>query len=231
MLNRTKKQKLIHSEVDLNHNYSLKDGIELLKKFSSSNFDETFDVAFRLGVDPRHADQMVKGVCDLPHGLGKTVRIAVFARSPLAEKAKEAGADIVGAEDLMNEILAGKIDFDRCVATPDMMPIVGRLGKVLGPRGLMPNPKTGTVTPNIVDAITKIKAGSVEFKCDKTGIVHAGLGKISFETEKLVDNFLAFLKNLLKSKPSGAKGNFLLKTSLSSTQGIGIGVDVKEFLS
>lgn len=231
MVKFTKKQKLIQKEVDCEKTYGLKDAIDLIKKFTSKQFDESFDVAFRLGVDPRHADQMVKGVCNLPHGLGKSVRVAVFARSPLAEKAKEAGADIVGAEDLMNEVLAGKIDFDRCVATPDMMPIVGRLGKVLGPRNLMPNPKTGTVTPNVAEAIEQIKAGSVEYKCDKTGIVHAGIGKMSFDTPKLADNFVAFLKNIVKAKPSGAKGNYLLKTSLSSTQGVGVNIDIKEFLS
>jgi large subunit ribosomal protein L1 len=227
----SKKWQKINSEVDFLKTYSVQDAVEILKKYVSPRFDESLDFSVRLGVDPRHADQMVKGVCNLPHGLGKTVRVAVFARGKLAEDAKEAGADIVGAEDLMKEILDGKIDFDRCIASPDMMPIVGRLGKVLGPRNLMPNPKTGTVTTDIKRAVEEVKAGSVEFKCEKAGIVHAGLGKISFSSEKLVENISSFVSSIVKAKPTGAKGNYIIKTTLSTTQGIGLTVDVKEFLS
>lgn len=227
----TKKQKAVREQVDFEKTYSVAEAIETLKKITSKKFDESLDFAVRLGVDPRHADQMVKGVCQLPNGLGKTVRVAVFARGALAQQAKEAGADIVGAEDLMNEVLAGKINFDRCIASPDMMPIVGRLGKILGPRNLMPNPKTGTVTTDIKKAVEEVKAGSVEFKCEKAGIVHAGLGKISFDTEKLVQNVSAFVGSIVKAKPTGAKGTYVLKTTLSTTQGVGLTVDVKEFLS
>lgn len=231
MANLSKKWKKINSEVDFSKTYSVQDAVEILKQYVSPKFDESLDFSIRLGVDPRHADQMVKGVCNLPNGLGKTVRVAVFARGKLAEDAQAAGADIVGAEDLMKEILDGKINFDRCIASPDMMPIVGRLGKVLGPRNLMPNPKTGTVTTEIKKAVEEVKAGSVEFKCEKAGIVHAGLGKISFSTEKLVENVSAFVAAVMKAKPTGAKGNYVLKTSLSTTQGIGLTVDVKEFLA
>lgn len=230
MANLSKKWKKINSEVDFSKTYSVQDAIEILKKYVSPKFDESLDFSIRLGVDPRHADQMVKGVCNLPNGLGKTVRVAVFARGKLAEEAQAAGADIVGAEDLMKEILDGKINFDRCIASPDMMPIVGRLGKVLGPRNLMPNPKTGTVTTEIKKAVEEVKAGSVEFKCEKAGIVHAGLGKISFSTEKLVENISAFITAVMKAKPTGAKGNYVLKTNLSTTQGIGLTVDIREFL-
>jgi len=227
----TKKQKAIREKIDFSKTYSVSEAIEALKTIASKKFDESLDFSVRLGVDPRHADQMVKGVCQLPNGLGKTVRVAVFARGALAQQAKEAGADIVGAEDLMNEILAGKIDFDRCIASPDMMPVVGRLGKILGPRNLMPNPKTGTVTTDIKKAVEEVKAGSVEFKCEKAGIVHAGLGKISFATDKLVENVSAFLSSVVKSKPTGAKGTYVLKTTLSTTQGVGLTVDVREFLA
>ena len=227
----SKKWKKINDEVDFNKTYSVQDAVDILKKYVSSSFDESLDLAVRLGVDPRHADQMVKGVCQLPNGLGKSVKVAVFARGKLAEDAKSAGADIVGAEDLMKEVLDGNIEFDRCIASPDMMPIVGRLGKVLGPRGLMPNPKTGTVTTDIKKAVEEVKAGAVEFKCEKAGIVHVGLGKISFSTDKLVENVSAFIASVMKAKPSGAKGNYVIKTSLSTTQGLGLNVDIKEFLA
>lgn len=227
----TKKWKKITDEVDFSKVYSVKEAINALKPHISKNFDESLDIAVRLGVDPRHADQMVKGTCKLPNGLGKTIRVAVFARGALAEQAKEAGADIIGAENLMQDILDGKIEFDRLIASPDMMSVVGRLGKVLGPRGLMPNPKTGTVTTNIKQTVEEIKAGSVEYKCDKTGIVHVGLGKMSFDTDKLFENVSAFIKSLMKAKPSGAKGNYVLGTSISSTQGFGVKVTIKEFLS
>lgn len=227
----SKKRRKINTEVDFSKVYAPNEAIDLMKKYVSPNYSESFDIAVRLGVDPRHADQMVKGVCNLPNGLGKNVRVAVFAKGKLAEDAQEAGADIVGAEDLMKEIMDGKINFDRCIASPDMMPIVGRLGKVLGPRGLMPNPKTGTVTTEIKKTVEEVKSGSVEFKCEKAGIVHACLGKISFETEKLVENLKSFVDALIKSKPTGAKGNYILKTSLSTTQGIGLNIDIKEYLS
>lgn len=227
----SKKWKKINSEIDFNKIYTPEQAIDLVKQYVSKKFDESLDVAINLGVDPKHADQMVKGVCNLPNGLGKIVKVAVFAKGKYADEATSAGADIVGAEDLMNDILAGKINFDRCIATPDMMPIVGRLGKVLGPRNLMPNPKTGTVTTDIKKAIKDIKAGSVEFKCEKLGIVHAGLGKISFSTEKLVENLSSFVSAVVKAKPSGARGSYILKTSLSTTQGIGLNIDIKNFLA
>lgn len=227
----SKRREVINAEVDFTKIYLPSDAIDIMKKYVSSKFSESVDIAIRLGVDPRHADQMVKGVCNLPNGLGKNVRIAVFAKGKLAEDAEVAGADIVGAEDLMKNILDGTIAFDRCIASPDMMPIVGRLGKVLGPRGLMPNPKTGTVTTDIKKAVEEIKAGSVEFKCEKTGIVHAGIGRVTFETEKLVENLRSFVGALIKVKPTGAKGNYILKTSLSTTQGIGLNIDIREYLA
>lgn len=227
----SKKWKKINAEVDFNKVYTPSEAITVMKKFVSSKFDESLDVAINLGVDPRHADQIVRGVCSLPNGLGKTVRVAVFAKGKFAEDALAAGADIVGADELVQEILAGKINFDRCIATPDMMPLIGRLAKILGPRGLMPNPKTGTVTTNVKEIISEIKAGSVEFKCEKTGIVHAGLGRISFDTEKLVENLRSFVGALVKAKPTGAKGNYILKTSLSTTQGVGLTIDIKEYLA
>jgi large subunit ribosomal protein L1 len=226
----SKKKSFINKEVIFNKVYTPVDALETLKKYVSAKFDESFDVAINLGVDPRHADQIVKGVCNLPNGLGKEVRVAVFARGNFADIALKAGADIVGSDDLVKEIMEGRINFDRCIATPDMMPLVGRLGKVLGPRGLMPNPKIGTVTTEIEKAVHDIKAGSVEFKCDKFGIVHVGLGKISFETSKLIENLRSFIDALIKSKPSGAKGNYILKTSVSTTQGIGLTIDIKEYL-
>jgi len=230
MLKLSKKRREVVSHIDKSKLYNSADAITILKKFSSSNFVESLDVAINLGVDPRHADQAVKGVCQLPNGLGKSVKIAVFAKGDLAEKALIAGADIVGSDDLVKDIMAGNFNFDRCIATPDMMPLVGRLGKVLGPRGLMPNPKTGTVTNDVEKVVNEIKSGAIEFKCDKTGIVHVSIGKISFDIDQLVGNLEALIKALLKAKPSGAKGNYIIKSFLSTTQGVGLPIDVKEFL-
>ena len=205
---------------------SLEEAINLVKTNAKSKFDETVEIAMNLGVDTRHADQQVRGVTTLPHGTGKTVRVAVFARGAKAEEAKEAGADIVGAEDLMEQVQAGNLDFDRCLATPDMMPIVGRLGKVLGPRGLMPNPRVGTVTPDIGKAVQDSKGGQVEFKAEKGGVVHRGVGKASFDEAQLVENTRAFIDAVMKAKPAGAKGAYVKKISLSSTMGPGVSVDV-----
>ena len=195
------------------------EAVSLIKKNAKAKFDETVDLALNLGVDPRHADQMVRGVCSLPHGTGKNLRVAVFARGAKAEEAKKCGADLVGAEDLMETVQSGKVDFDRCIATPDLMPIVGRLGKILGPRNLMPNPKVGTVTMDVEAAVTAAKSGEVQFKAEKSGVVHAGVGKASFEEEKLVENIKAFVDAVNKVKPSGAKGTYMKKVFVSSTMG------------
>ncbi|HHX89791.1 MAG TPA: 50S ribosomal protein L1 [Paracoccus sp.] len=205
---------------------SVEDALGLIKGTASAKFDETVEIALNLGVDPRHADQMVRGVVTLPNGTGKTVRVAVFARGPKADEAKEAGADIVGAEDLMQDIQAGKIEFDRCIATPDMMPLVGRLGKILGPRNLMPNPKVGTVTMDVAQAVANAKGGEVQFKVEKAGIIHAGVGKASFSAEALAQNVRAFVDAVAKAKPTGAKGAYLKKVSLSSTMGPGVSIDL-----
>jgi large subunit ribosomal protein L1 len=205
--------------------YPLPEAVKLVKDRAKAKFDETIEVAMNLGVDPRHADQMVRGVVNLPNGSGRTQRVAVFARGPKAEEAKAAGADIVGAEDLVASVTAGQIDFDRCIATPDMMPLVGRLGKVLGPRGLMPNPKVGTVTADVTTAVRGAKGGSVEFRVEKAGIVHAGVGKASFSEEKLVENVRAFADAVQKAKPAGAKGSFVNKISISSTMGPGVKIE------
>ena len=205
---------------------TVEEAVALIKGNSKVKFDETMEIAMNLGVDPRHADQMVRGVVGLPNGTGKDVRVAVFARGPKADEAKEAGADIVGAEDLMETIQGGTIDFDRCIATPDMMPIVGRLGKVLGPRNLMPNPKVGTVTMDVKAAVENAKGGEVQFKVEKAGVVHAGVGKASFDEGKLVENVRAFMGAVLKAKPAGAKGAYVKKIALSSTMGPGVTVDV-----
>ena len=207
-------------------NVTVEEAVALIKGNASAKFDETVEIAMNLGVDVRHADQMVRGVVGLPNGTGKDVRVAVFARGPKADEAKEAGADVVGAEDLMETVQGGKIDFDRCIATPDMMPIVGRLGKVLGPRNLMPNPKVGTVTMDVADAVKAAKGGEVQFKAVKGGIVHAGVGKASFDEAKLVENIRAFVDAVAKAKPTGAKGAYLKKISLSSTMGPGVSVSV-----
>ena len=209
-------------------NLSVEEAVALVKAHATSKFDETVDIALNLGVDTRHADQMVRGVVGLPNGTGKTMRVAVFARGPKADEAKEAGADIIGAEDLMETIQGGTIEFDRCIATPDMMPIVGRLGKVLGPRNLMPNPKVGTVTMDVKAAVEAAKGGEVQFKAEKGGVVHAGVGKASFDEAKLVENVRAFVSAVAKAKPSGAKGTYMKKIALSSTMGPGVTLDVAE---
>ena len=207
-------------------NLSLEDAVSLIKANANAKFDETLEIAMNLGVDPRHADQMVRGSVTLPNGTGKTVRVAVFARGVKADEAKAAGADIVGAEDLMETVQGGKIEFDRCIATPDMMPIVGRLGKVLGPRNLMPNPKVGTVTMDVKEAIEAAKGGQVTFKVEKAGVVHAGVGKVSFDEAKLVENVRAFVEAVSRAKPTGAKGTYMKRVALSSTMGPGVTVDV-----
>lgn len=207
-------------------NLSVDEAVALVKANATSKFDETIEIALNLGVDTRHADQMVRGVVGLPNGTGKTMRVAVFARGPKADEAKEAGADIIGAEDLMETIQGGTIEFDRCIATPDMMPIVGRLGKVLGPRNLMPNPKVGTVTMDVKAAVEAAKGGEVQFKAEKGGVVHAGVGKASFDEAKLVENVRAFISAVAKAKPTGAKGTYMKKIALSSTMGPGVTLDV-----
>jgi large subunit ribosomal protein L1 len=211
--------------IDRNKLYKLDEAIKMVKSRASAKFDETVEIAINLGVDPRHADQMVRGVVTLPNGTGKTVRVAVFAKDAKAEEAKKAGADIVGAEDLMEAIQGGKIDFDRCIATPDMMPLVGRLGKILGPRNLMPNPKVGTVTPDVAGAVKAAKGGAVEYRVEKAGILHAGIGKVSFSEEALLQNIKAFTDAVQKSKPAGAKGTYVKKVAVSSTMGPGVHVE------
>lgn len=205
--------------------YPINEAVKLVKERASAKFDETVEIAMNLGVDPKHADQMVRGVVNLPNGTGRTLRVAVFARGAKADEAKAAGADVVGAEDLVATVQGGTIDFDRCIATPDLMPLVGRLGKVLGPRGLMPNPKDGSVTADVATAVKNAKAGQVKFRNDKAGIIHATIGKANFEAEQLADNLNALIADLLKAKPSTAKGQFLQKVALSSTMGVGVAVD------
>jgi large subunit ribosomal protein L1 len=211
--------------IDPNKAYSLGEALKLLKDRSKVKFDETVEIAMNLGVDPRHADQMVRGVVNLPNGTGRAVRVAVFARGEKADEARAAGADVVGAEDLVQSVQGGTIDFDRCIATPDMMPLVGRLGKVLGPRGMMPNPKVGTVTTDVAAAVKASKGGAVEFRVEKAGIVHAGVGKVSFDIKALEENVRAFADAVNKAKPSGAKGNYVKKVSLTSTMGPGLKID------
>ncbi len=206
----------------------LDDAVKLVKANATAKFDETVEIAMNLGVDPRHADQMVRGVVSLPNGTGKTVRVGVFARDAKADEAKAAGADVVGAEDLMETVQGGTIDFDVCIATPDMMPVVGRLGKVLGPRGMMPNPKVGTVTMDVAKAVEDAKGGQVQFRAEKAGVVHAGIGKASFSEEQIAQNARAIIDAVLKNKPTGAKGTYVQKVSLSSTMGPGVAVDVSE---
>ena len=225
----TKKQKTW--TVDATKLHGVDEAISLAKSGATSKFDETIEVALNLGVDPRHADQMVRGVVNLPKGTGKTVRVGVFARGAKAEEALAAGADVVGAEDLMETIQGGKIDFDRCIATPDMMGIVGRLGKVLGPKGLMPNPKLGTVTMNVAEAVKAAKGGQVEYRVEKAGIIHSGIGKASFPAEDLRANFDALVDAVVKAKPAGAKGKYVRKVAISSTMGAGIKIDVAEVAS
>lgn len=209
-------------------NLSVADAVKLVKDTASAKFDETIEIAMNLGVDPRHADQMVRGVVQLPAGTGKDVRVAVFARGPKADEAKAAGAEVVGAEDLLESIQGGKIDFDRVIATPDMMPLVGRLGKILGPRNLMPNPKVGTVTMDVAQAVAAAKGGEVQFKAEKAGVVHAGIGKVSFDADKIAENVRAFVDAVNRAKPTGAKGTYVKKVSISSTMGPGVSIDVAD---
>ena len=218
----------IREGIDREKLYPLAEAVKMVKERAKAKFDETIEVAMNLGIDPRHADQMVRGVVNLPKGTGKNVRVAVFAKGAKADEAKAAGADVVGAEDLMETIQGGSIDFDRVIATPDMMGVVGRLGKVLGPKGLMPNPKLGTVTMDVTKAVTDAKSGQVEFRVEKAGIVHAGIGKASFSEGDLKENFTAFMDAIIKNKPSGAKGKFVKKLSVSSTMGPGVKIDLTE---
>jgi large subunit ribosomal protein L1 len=215
----------LRTTVDRNKSYGIDEAVKLVKSNAKAKFDETVELAMNLGVDPRHADQMVRGVCNLPHGSGRTQRVAVFARGPKAEEAKAAGADVVGAEDLVEQVSKGVINFDRCIATPDMMGLVGRLGKVLGPRGLMPNPRVGTVTMDVKAAVAGAKGGAVEFRVEKSGIIHAGVGKASFSEQALVENIKAFVDAVVKARPAGAKGTYLKRVAVTSTQGPGVKVD------
>ncbi|HKX91114.1 MAG TPA: 50S ribosomal protein L1 [Sphingomicrobium sp.] len=227
MTKQSKRQKALQP-VDREKFYGVDEAISLVKSNATAKFDETVEVALNLGVDPRHADQMVRGVVNLPKGTGKSVRVAVFAKGAKADEAKAAGADLVGAEDLMETVQGGQIDFDRVIATPDMMGVVGRLGKVLGPKGLMPNPKLGTVTMDVAKAVADAKGGQVEYRVEKAGIVHAGIGKASFSEADLAENFRAFMDAIVKGKPSGAKGKFVKKVSVSSTMGPGVKVALEE---
>ncbi|MEM7043681.1 MAG: 50S ribosomal protein L1 [Pseudomonadota bacterium] len=226
-----KRKKAISETVDREKLYSLNEAVKLLKQNAKAKFDETIEISMNLGVDPRHADQMVRGTVNLPHGTGKSLRVAVFAKGDKAEEAKAAGADVVGADDLAQAVQGGEINFDRCIATPDMMPVVGRLGRVLGPRGLMPNPKLGTVTPNVAEAVEAAKGGQVQFRVEKAGIIHGGVGKASFDETKLAENIKAFVDAVSKAKPSGAKGTYMKRVAVSSTMGAGIHLDVGGFSS
>ena len=221
-----KRLKAAYEAIDINKSYALDEAIKLIKAGAKAKFDETVELSLNLGIDPRHADQMVRGLTNLPNGTGKTVRVAVFARGPKADEATAAGADVVGADDLAEKIQAGEINFDRCIATPDMMGLVGRLGKILGPRGLMPNPRLGTVTMNVKDAVTAAKGGQVEFRAGKAGIIHAGIGKVSFDADKLLENARALADAVQKARPTGAKGTYMKGAAVSSTMGPGIRVDV-----
>jgi len=220
-----KRLQAAHAKVDKTKAYPLPEAIRLVKQNATAKFDETVEMSMNLGIDPRHADQMVRGLISLPNGTGKTVRVGVFARGPKAEEAQAAGADVVGAEDLAEKVQAGEIAFDRCIATPDMMGVVGRLGKILGPRGLMPNPRLGTVTMDVRGAVSAAKGGQVEFRAEKAGIIHAGIGKASFDEEKLLENARALADAIQKAKPAGAKGTYVRKVALSSTMGPGVRVD------
>lgn len=226
MAKQGKRLRKITEGLDLEKSLALAEAIATAKSNANARFDETIEISMNLGIDPRHADQMVRGVVGLPNGTGKTVRVGVFARGPKAEEARAAGADVVGAEDLLEAVQGGTIEFDRCIATPDMMGIVGRLGKILGPRGLMPNPKLGTVTMDVRGAVTAAKAGQVEFRAEKAGIVHAGIGKASFEADKLIENARAFVDAIQRARPTGAKGTYVKKVAVSSSMGPGIKVDV-----
>jgi large subunit ribosomal protein L1 len=226
MAKQTKRMKTVTAAVDAQKAYALADAIALVKDNAKAKFDETIEIAMNLGVDPRHADQMVRGVIGMPNGTGKTVRVGVFARGPKADEARAAGADVVGADDLAAAVQEGKIDFDRCIATPDMMALVGRLGKILGPRNLMPNPRLGTVTMDVKGAVTAAKGGQVEFRAEKAGIVHAGIGKASFPAEKLLENARSFIDAIQKARPTGAKGTYVKKVAVSSSMGAGVKVDL-----
>jgi large subunit ribosomal protein L1 len=226
----SKRMKLSNEELDREAFYSVENAVKFIKGNAKVKFDETIEIAMNLGIDPRHSDQQVRGVVQLPHGTGKSMRVAVFAKDAKAEDAKNAGADIVGAEDLAERIQAGEIEFDRCIATPDMMAVVGRLGKVLGPKGLMPNPKLGTVTQDVATAVQAAKGGEVQFRCEKAGIVHAGVGKASFDEQALAENVRAFIGAINKAKPSGVKGTYIVKASISSTMGPGIKLDMPNAL-
>src|SRR5262245_45099270 len=226
-----KRMKAARTGVDPEKAYAVTEAVNVVKSRAKAKFDETVEIAMNLGIDPKHADQMVRGVCNLPNGSGRTLRVAVFARGAKAEEAKSAGADVVGAEDLVEQVQGGNINFDRCIATPDMMGLVGRLGKVLGPRGLMPNPRVGTVTMDVASAVRGAKGGAGEFRVEKAGIVQAGVGKASFSEKQLVENIKAFVDAVVKAKPAGAKGNYLNKVSLSSTQGVGVKVDLSSLTS
>jgi large subunit ribosomal protein L1 len=226
MAQQGKRLKAAYAGIDREKTYALDEAVKLAKGGAKAKFDETIEISMNLGIDPRHADQMVRGVVGLPHGTGKTVRIGVFARGAKADEAKAAGADVVGADDLAALVQEGKIEFDRCIATPDMMGLVGRLGKVLGPRGLMPNPKLGTVTMDVKGAVTAAKAGQVEFRAEKAGIVHAGIGKASFGEAQLLENARAFVEAIQRARPTGAKGTYVKKVAVSSTMGPGVKVDV-----
>jgi large subunit ribosomal protein L1 len=221
-----KRLKAAYAAIDTTKSYPLPEAIRLIKANARAKFDETVEISLNLGIDPRHADQMVRGLTNLPNGTGKTVRVGVFARGPKAEEATAAGADVVGAEDLAEKIQAGTIEFDRCIATPDMMGVVGRLGKILGPRGLMPNPRLGTVTMDVKSAITAAKGGQVEFRAEKAGIIHAGIGKVSFDEDKLLENARALADAVQKARPTGAKGTYMKGAAVSSTMGPGIRVEV-----
>ena len=215
-----------HEKIERGTLYELADAVKIVKDNANTKFDETIEIALNLGVDPKHADQMVRGVVSLPHGTGKTLRVAVFAKGDKVKEAEDAGADIVGSDELADKIKKGEVDFDRCIATPDMMAVVGQLGKVLGPKGLMPNPKLGTVTPDVAGAVQAAKAGQIEFRVEKLGIIHAGVGKTSFSEEALAENISTFVMAIAKAKPSGAKGTYMKKVSLTSTMGPGLKLDV-----
>ena len=231
MANKGKRLRSALEGIDRDHSYDLADAVRMIKRFANAKFDETVELAMNLGVDPRHADQMVRGMVNLPNGTGKSVRVAVFAKGDKAQEATEAGADLVGAEELAEKVQKGEIDFDRCIATPDMMAVVGKLGRILGPRGLMPNPKLGTVTPNVAEAIKGAKGGQVEYRVEKAGVIHAGIGKASFSEDALIENVRTLVNAVNRAKPSGAKGMFIKKVSLSSTMGPGIKLDVASTLS
>lgn len=228
MARQTKKQKALATQLDAEKLYGIDEALKTLREVASKKFDETIEIAMNLGVDPRHADQMVRGMVSLPSGTGKDVRVAVFARGDNAEKALAAGADKVGAEDLMEDMQAGNLDYDRVIATPDMMGVVGRLGKVLGPKGLMPNPKLGTVTPNVEQAVKDAKGGQIEFRVEKAGIIHAGIGKLSFSDDAIKANFRAFVDAIVKAKPSGSKGKYVRRVALTSTMGPGLKIDTAQ---